>query len=74
MKCESNPEYGARIERGIIIEISGGNYTVKSYDRLGLIFEKLKNKTGYVPPDIAVGDKVCFYAFDDGKGTMIEKL
>ena len=51
--------------------ISSGTHTVKSYDRPGLVFVGLKNKTGVT---LAVNDKVSFYAFNDGTGAMIDKL
>ena len=71
MKCDNAPEWGARIERGIVTAISSGTHTVKSYDRPGLVFVGLKNKTGVT---LAVKDKVSFYAFNDGTGAMIDKL
>lgn len=71
MKDENKPEWGTRMERGKITEISGGKYKVKSYDRTGLTFTELKNRTGVV---LEVGDKVVFYAFCDGRGSMIEKI
>ena len=71
MNCENKPEWGTKIERGIVTEVSSGEYTVKSYDRPGLTISGIKNKSGTT---IAANDKVVFYVFADGVGAILHKL
>lgn len=61
-------EYGAPVERGIILEATGAGYKVQSLTRDGI-----------TSPDIpaigtntfSVGDKVFFFLFDDGGGGVL---
>lgn len=71
MNCDSKPEWGTRIERGIVTAASGGEYTVNSYDRPELTVSGIKNKSGAT---IAANDKVVFYVFTDGVGAILHKL
>ena len=71
MNCEKKPEWGTRIERGIVTAVSGSEYTVKSYDRPGLTVSRLKNKSGV---SIVADDQIVFYVFSDGVGAILHKL
>ena len=71
MNCEKKPEWGTRIERGIVTAVSGSEYTVKSYDRPGLTVSGLKNKSGV---SIVADDQIVFYVFTDGVGAILHKL
>lgn len=70
MNDEHN-SYGAKIERGVIIHAGEDGYTVKSYDRNGLVTPKIKTLFGY---KYNAGDRVYFFLFDDGSGQIICKM
>lgn len=59
-------EYGARIERGIIVHAKDGMYEVKSLTRDGIITPPIKGNGNY-----DAGDCVYFFIFDDGNGMVI---
>ena len=69
MNCEERPEWGTRIERGVVTAVNGDTYTVESYDRPGIIAEEI----GSVDEDATYSeeDKVCFFFFPDGTGKII---
>lgn len=60
---------GAFIERGTILSASNDGYTVKSFDRDGIITPPIKpisTDTKYT-----VGDTVYFFLFRDGTGKIL---
>jgi len=68
---ETNKGYGATIERGEIIGAEDTGYLIASFSRHGLTTPPLAaiNQSTY-----AVGDKVYFFMFDDGKGAILMKF
>ena len=71
MEHESNAMYGAMIERGEILEVSGEGCSVKSYDRPGVVTPPLEDIHGSAHD---VGERVCFFMFDDGSGKILTSL
>lgn len=69
MNCEERPEWGTRIERGIVTAKSGSKYTVESYDRPGIIAEGIKSADANTT--FSKNDKVFFFFFPDGTGKII---
>jgi len=69
MSRENNPIYGAIIERGVILKANNGTYTVKSYDRDGIITLPIKA----LLPEAAyyAGNRVFFFLFQDGSGRIL---
>lgn len=71
--CDCMALWGTKAERGQVTEKTGSGssavYTVRSYDRPGLVFSGIKAET-----EVAVDDKVCFFGFSDGTGRIIYKL
>lgn len=60
-------DYGARIERGLVVSSKENGYTVASVSRDGIITPPLPCSGDAVN----VGDVVNFFLFDDGKGMII---
>ena len=67
MSRENNPLYGAIIERGEVMAESSGKYTVKSFDRDGVITPPITAITD----SYDVGDHVFFFLFADGSGQIL---
>lgn len=68
MTGERKIDYGARIERGEIIDIVGEQYEISSYDRDGMICViPAINDESY-----AVGNRVYFFLFNDGTGGILK--
>ncbi len=63
----------ALIERGIVVSVSSGLYTVKSYGRDGLTTPGIPALPGTGQP-YAVNEKVYFFMFDDGHGAVIGRF
>lgn len=61
-------DYGATIERGVIIAAEADKYTVKSDTRYGII-------TPAIPylgdGNLRTGDRVYFFMFEDGHGAIL---
>ena len=76
-----NDNWGARIERGTIDEVSGKKYKVKSLSRDGVKtpwIEVLSIKPTlygdvYVPTEYKSGDMVYYFMFPDGHGAILGK-
>lgn len=69
MDRESKPQWGIRIERGIVTAAAQGLTTrcdVRSIDRPGCVFDGLPS-----PEPYAAGTAVFFFAGDDGRGRII---
>ena len=87
-KSEMTP--GAAIERGKIIEKSGGKYRVESYTRSGVTTRWIEAINQYVneyrsdPPyeeaayenkySYSIGDEVYFFLLPDGRGMILGKM
>ena len=67
MNNENNPLYGAIIERGEVLTEESAVYTVKSYDRDGVITPPIKA----ISDSYDVGDRVFFFLFRDGSGRIL---
>jgi len=67
MSRENNPLYGAIIERGEVMTEDSGKYTVKSFDRDGIITPPITAITD----SYDVGDHVFFFLFRDGSGRIL---
>lgn len=65
---EEHNSYGVRIERGVITHADVDGYTVKSYDRHGLVTPKINDIFGR---QYSVGNHVYFFLSDDGGGKII---
>ena len=66
-------EYGAVIERGQIIAVSGSKYTIASLDRDGIEtppMETVQEINADNEP-LSVGTKVYFFMFNDGTGKVL---
>ncbi|MBP3541811.1 MAG: hypothetical protein J6K72_08405 [Clostridia bacterium] len=59
---------GAMIERGEVAEVTPEGYRVKSYDRDGVTTGVLPTAGGKT---FAIGEKVYFFMFPDGKGLVL---
>ena len=70
MNNECNPQYGAMIERGEILTESSGMYTVKSFDREGVITPPIPA----ISDSYDVGDHVFFFLFRDGSGRILDLM
>lgn len=70
MSRENNPMFGAIIERGEILTEESAMYTVKSFDRDGLITPPIKA----IADSYDVGDHVFFFLFRDGSGMIIGSM
>ena len=70
MNRESNTPFGAFIERGEILTEESAEYTVKSFDRDGIITPPIKA----INNSYDVGDHVFFFMFNDGSGQIIGKI
>ncbi len=61
-------DYGATIERGVIIAAEASKYTVKSDTRYGIT-------TPAIPflgdGSLQIGDRVYFFLFEDGHGAIL---
>ena len=68
MKNEDNARYGAFIERGEVLNAEDGKYTVKSFDRDGIITPPIPAINNVLPD---VGNRVFFFLFNDGSGRII---
>lgn len=73
MNKENPPRYGAFIERGNVTDKgfdTHGNawYVVESIDRPGITTLRIP---GYANLSASVGEKVCFFMFDDGTGCVL---
>lgn len=66
MKHERD-NYGAQIERGKIVSVSGGKCVIKSLTRDGITTPAMT-----VAGTHAVGDTVYYFMFGDGEGRIIE--
>lgn len=62
------PDSRALIERGTILRVTEGGYTVASMDRPGITTPTLKALNGGV---YDVNTAVYFFVFDDGDGGII---
>ena len=71
-KCESNPLYGAVIERGRIKASEENGYRVMSYGRHGFLTPPLKAMDEGLL--LEVGDMVYFFLFDDGTGLILARI
>lgn len=71
MKMETNKAYGAMIERGRIISREDTGYIIESYSRKGVTSPPI---TPIDSSAYAVGDRVYFFLFDDGKGAILAKF
>lgn len=60
------------IERGEIIKSEDGNYTIQSFDRIGIITAPLKPLQE--EEAFSIGDRVFYFYFKDGTGRIICKL
>ena len=65
-KCQR--EHGI-IERGKVIAVSDGKYTVKSLEREGITTRPIQPLFDGATYD--VGDKVTYFVFNDGTGRII---
>ena len=61
-------EYGARIERGIVLEANENGYRVQSLSRDGIIAPAI---TGLDATAYAAGTIVYFFLFEDGRGKIL---
>lgn len=61
-------EYGARIERGVILSAEAGGYIVKSEDRPGVETTPIADIHGETHD---VNEHVVFFMFDDGSGGIL---
>ena len=73
---ESSPRYGAFIERGNVIEKTVDThgkawYVVESIDRPGVTSPKMQSYANLIAD---IGNKVCFFMFDDGTGSVLSIL
>lgn len=68
MSNEYNPIHGAMIERGEVLTAESGAYTVKSFDRDGVITPPIHSNTSY---SYSVGNHVFFFLFRDGSGRIL---
>lgn len=59
---------GARIERGIITNITDNGYSIKNLTRYSLDAENIPAQPGIKPK---VGDRVYFFLFGDGQGLIL---
>jgi len=72
MDDEKRQREAGRIERGEIISVDDGRYTIRSFERDGIVTPPLET---LIPENIfSAGDKVCFFYFNDGTGRVICKL
>lgn len=60
--------YGAVIERGIVLVVTPAGYKVKSLTRDGITTPAIPAINGGT---FAVGDRVYFFLFDDGRGGVL---
>lgn len=72
---EEGSSWGARIERGRVTAIDGSGqtdrFTIQSYDRPGVTASRIADPTNLQPE---IGEKVCFFMFDDGTGCIVGTL
>ena len=61
-------DYGARIERGVILSAQTGGYIVKSEDRPGVETPPIVDIHGGIHD---VDEHVVFFMFDDGSGGIL---
>lgn len=61
-------DYGARIERGTIKEVTADGYRVESFDRRGIITPPIPASGGAAFEN---GATVYFFVFEDGRGLII---
>lgn len=66
MKCDDN-RYGAVIERGEIVSVSGGSYVIKSLTRDGITTAAIGAAGTHT-----VGETVYYFMFNDGAGRIID--
>ncbi len=59
---------GAMVERGQVVSVDSGKYTVRSYGRDGLVTPGIPAITG---GPYTVNQKVYFFMFQDGHGAVI---
>ena len=71
MKSEDNALYGALIERGEVLTDEDGMYTVKSFDRDGVVTPPIPAVYNVIPD---VGNRVFFFMFNDGSGRIIDTM
>lgn len=65
---QENNSYGAKIERGYIVQVAEDGYIVQSYDRHGMKTPIIKSINDH---QYGAGDRVYFFLFDDGCGKII---
>ena len=65
---ECGVEYGARLERGVIVAVTAQGYVLRSEDRPGLVTPPLRDAGGITRE---AGGRVVFFMFDDGTGRIV---
>lgn len=60
--------YGANIERGIIVEVCEDGYKVQSLTRDGIMTPAIQSVSG---ASFEAGDRIYFFMFDDGHGMIL---
>ena len=68
---QENNSYGAKIERGVIVQEVNGKYIVQSFDRHGLMTPPIETINAQ---QFNAGDRVYFFLFDDGSGKIIASM
>lgn len=61
-------EYGARLERGLVLEARETGYVVRSLDRDGIVTPAIPAMGSAA---FGEGDKVIFFLFRDGTGMIV---
>ena len=61
-------DYGARVERGIILLVTEHGHVVASLDRNGITTPPIQSVDGTA---YSVGDIVYFFLFNDGSGKIL---
>lgn len=64
-------EHGALIERGEIVGITDDGYIIRSITREGIELKKIQTITDAT---YTKGELVYFFAFSDGKGSIISAI
>ncbi|GHU83922.1 hypothetical protein FACS1894196_4610 [Clostridia bacterium] len=62
-------EYGARVERGRVTEVTADGTRVESLEREGITTPPIAVAQWVT---VAEGDRVYFFVFDDGGGMIFE--
>lgn len=63
--------YGASIERGIVLAAESDGYRVKSLTRDGVVTPPI---AAVGEGEYAVGARVYFFVFDDGRGAILGSM